>query len=1747
MTEPQARLISLLEYIEQVEKLKKSASFSVPSAPFRQFQRELQGLPGVDFNILNGDDVWMRIARIKELPAPEPVESLRPWVSVPKTPERDPELRSEIVLKKPDGTESRLFLDQFPGLRKVFDKYVTEQFAPWATAEQPRRKTIALYNKLFAIQQTIEGAGADASLEMCWGMGFSVWKKTGAPGIIEYPLLNQICEISLDTQTFSLEIRPRDADPILELDCYVDSNVDGVTRMEAFWRQYRETSTSRPTPFEIDTTEPVLRAAVGFLDPSGQFMAPKERPDLDIPPPRETLVVTDAWVLFARKRSGHLFLQDIERLKMTLAEEKLVPSALAAFVTAGDDTVVAPERFEFRGLSSSRTGTNVRELYFPMPYNSEQVAIVEKLEASDGVVVQGPPGTGKTHTIANVICHFLAHGRRVLVTSKGEEALRVLQEKIPEQVRSLSVALLTDEHTGMKQFEHSIQTIATTVSGMQPELVESDIRTFENRLSELHQKIAALDHSIAEVAEHQLTRIKLEERDVSPEELARLVLEDSEQHEWLTDPIDPTTKLQPGFTNEDVTALRDARRRVGSDLQYLACDLPAADSLPSPDKLVALHRDLQRSRSIDREVDDGTVFSLVDTTSATFQKATALAEYLESGIALSQRVIGAAYPWTAKLRAFLAEPPGDLSRQLLGVCGQVRETESRRRAGLARPVAAPAGVELDPEFIEGLDRLSEGKSPFVLPFGKKEAREKLAQVTVSGLKPDSDEAWGRVKDEIEHRLAARQLNAVWNAMAGEFQLDAVSDGDGFRSLVDMAEHIDAIVQLAVEVDLPLRARIEEVFGTAVLADISGRNVPDDRRARFLASLKKHLDKGRLGYAMAQVDEIRQKLDGKTGAIVSTIQHLLVDQLGAASVTDVDLTNQWRDALAEIRRLAGVRNDLATIDRLTLAIEASGARVWAMRLRTESATTDTDSLVPLTWLEAWRWRAYKTLLEGLSGHQELKELFDRRKAAEGDLAKTYRDLVASKAWLAVFQNSPESVRQALQEYLNEVQAIGKGTGIRAVHHRQLARAAMARAYPAVPCWIMPQWRVSESIPAVIGSFDLVVIDEASQSDIWALPALLRGKKILIVGDHRQVSPSGVGLEEAKIRDLFARFLTNQPHGSQMRPDRSIYDLARVVFAGNSVMLKEHFRCVPAIIEYSKREFYEHEIKPLRIPKRSERLDPPLIDVFVKGGYRKGDVNEPEAQAILAEIEAIIADPATGKRSIGVVTLMGNDQAKRIDDLIRRKIPMHEIVERKIRVGEPPVFQGRESDIMLLSMVLEKGNRGFSDQVIFQQRMNVAASRARDRMILFRSIQEADVNPDSLTARLIAHFRQPFHQDAQQIGTLRDLCESDFEREMFDEIAEKGFRIRPQVKVGGYRIDFVVEGAEDRRLAIECDGDRYHGPGQWADDMTRQRVLERAGWAFWRCFASSFVLRRKTVLDDLFGTLKRMGIEPLGSEMVDASGWVASRVVNPIAKAAEIAASIPTERGAHHRSTKEESLTEDKPVISATHRVSTGASEAFSTLSAAAVKFPGSPTSEASGHSVNLSFSSDPAYGEAMIFPGDGPRDGEHAEFAVTWHGYGTPIKVEYWSSEYGRRDVAAISTAIDVREILRVIGKDISRETEAASACDDFSGFAFALDEVIRPREPLDLILTNAIWYPNDADDGVTSIVSGLLPEGFKGDLEGIAIDKIHFLAQTWIDRQVPAEEVRKVFECRYFFENNLVYEAILAAINLAAHNWHKSV
>jgi very-short-patch-repair endonuclease len=202
------------------------------------------------------------------------------------------------------------------------------------------------------------------------------------------------------------------------------------------------------------------------------------------------------------------------------------------------------------------------------------------------------------------------------------------------------------------------------------------------------------------------------------------------------------------------------------------------------------------------------------------------------------------------------------------------------------------------------------------------------------------------------------------------------------------------------------------------------------------------------------------------------------------------------------------------------------------------------------------------------------------------------------------------------------------------------------------------------------------------------------------------------------------------------------------------------------------------------------------------------------------------------------------------------------KHRIMCGNAATFQGQERDVVFLSMVACPDSAISQTSRIYEQRFNVAASRARDRLVLVRSVAASDLRPGDLKLALIEHFRSPMKGNVIRPKEVLELCQSDFERDFGSCLLDLGYRIRPQVPVGGYAIDFVIEGTDDRRLAVELDGDKYHGPDRWADDVRRQRALERLGWTFWRCWGSAWIADREGCLADLVETLRRVGVAPIG---------------------------------------------------------------------------------------------------------------------------------------------------------------------------------------------------------------------------------------------------------------------------------------------
>jgi len=1495
------KLAAILQYLQDWDNLVRTPTITVEGyrAGLCAHQHEIEFLPGVKlFTEEDGEDTWLTVSRlIKETVPPLP-EALKPWVTIRNSPDSLPKWREVDPHLSEDNGNGFSSIAQSGGtegpsleLRALYDRYLAEEWHPWAEREAPRRSCIQFYEKLFALLQTLEHGGAETPIELVWGMAMAVWKPGGR--VLRHPILTQQVEILPLEGDMTLKVRPTSRPPQVETDPFISLELPGLADVERHAREHLAETGEAPVPYRPETFESISRTAAECLDTRGVFCPDDPGDDDELPKPDSSLRITNRWVLFARRRSSSFLIEDISRLRERIMEEGAPEGAPAHLVREPAEEEPEEQSIPFRGLSTAgRSGVDgMRELYFPKPFNDEQVEIIRRLETRPGVIVQGPPGTGKTHTIANVICHYLAEGKRVLVTSKGEAALAVLRQQIPEAIRPLTVSLLTNERRGKEQLEQAVNHINAQKNVLRPDALESEIGFLDDQIESTHERIASIDEKMRGWARKNTATCPEELGALSPEALAREVAESAGRNDWFPDRLDARSEHDPHqLLEEDMRKLAAARRAAGSDLAHAGAGLPGETTLPAPAEVAMVHEILRERDDLSGAIAESDWPRLALESEEETQRARDLLSQTSEQRALLE---SCSETWHRSLRSLCLDAYRESGRASVTEAIEQLLTEIfALRDGLARfvttSVELPEGWAYDEEARRAVERAAAGKRPFPLVApGKAVAKRRFDDVRLDGRRPESPEEWKTVLDYGSLIGGASGLAARWNSFGSQVRAPA-ADGStlaGLRVLIELAEEAGRCRRLAALFDLDLTERVLAVFPGLDRSRIE----PEEA---FLSSLENtlraQLRRKDLADSAVTLSRWRDALaDG--GAPFARMRTWLEESLGSAGLSPEDAERAWAGFLDERNRLDALWTDFATIRAVTTRIAKAGAKEWARLLRSEPAQEDGDPILPPHWLESWQWSRKRGYLESIDGRREILRLTRERAEAERFLASRYEEIIEKRTWLGLVRqlSGNAAISRAIVAYVKAIRNMTKsGKGKRDLALRHSAREAMELASEGVPCWIMPQWRVSESLPSNPGEFDLVIIDEASQSDAWAVPSLLRGKKVLIVGDDKQVGPQPSFTTQRQIDHLMERL---QAAGiptdirSCLDPKESAYDLGELIFSGQTIRLREHFRCAEPIIQFSNRLCYDGEIKCVRVPRATERLLPTLVDVHVANGQRdsRKKINVQEALAIVAEIEALVSDERIGRRSIGIVSLLGPEQAKYLFDLLIERVGEEKFLKHRIRCGDARTFQGSEADIIFLSAVDDGASASVMTENLMDnvRRMNVAASRARDRLYFFHSFTRADLGPLDLRGQLLDHFRSPLAGLDESSGT--PAAEAPLATRIRDALTDRGYRVLPKVRAGTYRIDLVVEGREGRRLAVACDGGSGEGgTTRWMEAMANQRVLERAGWTFWRCWSASFLRDPDGCLSELTEALDAAGIEPGGEGANDPiSEIVEFRKVRP----------------------------------------------------------------------------------------------------------------------------------------------------------------------------------------------------------------------------------------------------------------------------
>jgi AAA domain/REase_MTES_1575 len=430
--------------------------------------------------------------------------------------------------------------------------------------------------------------------------------------------------------------------------------------------------------------------------------------------------------------------------------------------------------------------------------------------------------------------------------------------------------------------------------------------------------------------------------------------------------------------------------------------------------------------------------------------------------------------------------------------------------------------------------------------------------------------------------------------------------------------------------------------------------------------------------------------------------------------------------------------------------------------------------------------------------------------------------------------------------------------------ELDFAALLRTFPI---WAVTNPHAAELLPLHREMFDLVIVDEASQCDVAsALPLLYRAQRAIVCGDPKQLRHLSFLREDRQAALASQHGLSASQRSQWNYRTHSLLDVVNGALPSQDdvVLLDEHYRSLPQIIEFSNRRFYGQALRIMT--KRPDTIGLRSVELRkVNGRREKAGYNTAEAEAILAEINKIAKaeakKTASEKSSIGVLSPY-RDQVNYLGRALAAKLKSKILQDHEVTVGTAHTFQGDERDIMLLSFCADPTSHRSTVTFMNNDNLfNVAITRARRRQVLFTALTPNNLPPEHLLGEYLSYAGDLLEAERPEDLPRRGTT---FERELAAALrARGGYAVYLNYPVAGFAVDVVAQrGAQ--ALAIACDGDPERPTGAARDGLTLvsvggQAILERAGWRVHRLSNRRWLLDRDACLAEIDALLGGGGDE------------------------------------------------------------------------------------------------------------------------------------------------------------------------------------------------------------------------------------------------------------------------------------------------
>jgi len=372
-------------------------------------------------------------------------ERVKAFKKLDETSDIDPPLKDWVTkdldtdeYQKIDEKEVKIYFEDYPELKPLYENWLNSKWEIWKEKNKQYHVSNQAYDKFYALRSFLktESDGYD----LLWGHDILTWKQRGSE--IYNPTLFTPVKIEFDPSRNIISIKPD-----LNLKSYFDisfvrealdeNNTNLIDIDDLAERVNKKINGEGFDIWDYEMVHKYLQQLVHYISADGESKYNSR--DIEFETTSQPTSF-NAHNLFLLKKSGKSWADYAKKIQEDIEKNESLTPFLDDLICGDDKKAKKDDEAENIDQNDSNKSISDGELYFPLPYNEEQKKIANQVESDYGSVVQGPPGTGKTHTIANLISRFLAKGKTVLVTSQTGQALSVLKDKIPPEIRSMAVS-----------------------------------------------------------------------------------------------------------------------------------------------------------------------------------------------------------------------------------------------------------------------------------------------------------------------------------------------------------------------------------------------------------------------------------------------------------------------------------------------------------------------------------------------------------------------------------------------------------------------------------------------------------------------------------------------------------------------------------------------------------------------------------------------------------------------------------------------------------------------------------------------------------------------------------------------------------------------------------------------------------------------------------------------------------------------------------------------------------------------------------------------------------------------------------------------------------------------------------------------------------------------------------------------------------------------------------------------------------